>query len=173
MNDTNKQEPNTSKQKAVFLDRDGVINRLELGKYTTSWEKFEFLDGVIPAIAKLNKAGFLVIIITNQSAINRGLMSTQELVEIHMRMLTEIEKGGASVDAIYYCPHAPDEGCDCRKPKVGMFNQVNGDYMIDYPNSWFVGDFESDREVAEKVGLKFILAKGDGGLRKAVDIILK
>ena len=77
--------------KAAFLDRDGVINRLNMGSYVTTWDKFEFLEGVIPAIAELNEAGFIVIIITNQSAINRGLMSTQDLVQIHLRMLTEME----------------------------------------------------------------------------------
>jgi D-glycero-D-manno-heptose 1,7-bisphosphate phosphatase len=172
MNDSNQKPTHPTKQKAVFLDRDGVVNRLEMGDYVTSWDKFEFLEGVIPAITELNNAGFLVIIITNQSAVNRGLMSTQDLVEIHMRMLTEMEKKGASVDAIYYCPHAPDEGCDCRKPKAGMFNQVNGDFEIDYPNSWFVGDFESDREVAQRMGLKFIMAKGDNGLKNALGQIL-
>lgn len=159
-------------RRTVFLDRDGVINRLDMGSYVTSWDKFRFLEGVIEAITELNRAGFLIIIITNQSAINRGLMTEGDLQEIHSRMLTEIVNAGGHVDAIYHCPHRPDENCGCRKPKTGMFDMVNQNYEIDYANSWFVGDFESDREVADRMGLKFILAKGDGGLKKAVGEII-
>lgn len=168
-----KPEKQKSVSRAVFLDRDGVINRLVMRKYVTSWERFEFLDGVIESIARLADAGFLIIIITNQSAINRGQMTAADLEKIHERMMTEIENGGGRVDAIYHCPHTPEENCPCRKPETGMFDRVNQDFEIDYPNSWFVGDFDSDREVAEKMNLKFILAKGDGGLKKAVDEILE
>ena len=167
----NNQHP--TKQKAVFLDRDGVINRLELGLYTTSWEKFEFLEGAAESIAPLNEAGYLIIVITNQSAINRGMMTQDDLEVIHGNMVAEIEKAGGRVDGIYFCPHRPDEDCGCRKPKPGMFDQINEDFDIDYSKSWFVGDFESDRQVAEAVGLNFIMVKGDNGLRNALSIILK
>jgi D-glycero-D-manno-heptose 1,7-bisphosphate phosphatase len=159
--------------KTVFLDRDGVINYLDMGSYVTSWDKFIFLDGVIEAIAELTRAGYLVLIITNQSAINRGLMTEEDLIGIHSNMLVEIENAGGHVEDIYHCPHAPDENCPCRKPNTGMFDRVNQDYDVDYANSWFVGDFESDREVADRMGLRFILAKGDGGLKEAVEKILE
>jgi len=158
--------------KAVFLDRDGVINRLVMGEYVTSWDKFVFLEGAPEAITSLSQAGYLIIVITNQSAVNRGLMSEHQLEEIHSQMVSEIEKAGGKVDAVYHCPHRPDEDCECRKPGTGMFDRVNRDYDIDYDDSWFVGDFESDREIAERMGLRFILAKGDSGLREAADRIL-
>ncbi len=158
--------------KAVFLDRDGVINRLELGKYVLSWPKFEFLEGAIEAIAEISSAGFKIFIITNQSPIGRGLLTEEGLAVIHNNMLFEIEQGGGIVEDVFHCPHAPDEKCGCRKPKTGMFDQVNEKYDIDYANSWFVGDFESDRQVAEKVGLNFVLATGPCGLKKAAEEII-
>ncbi len=158
--------------KAVFLDRDGVINRLEMGKYVLSWPEFEFLEGVKEAIAQLSGAGFKIFIITNQSPIGRGMLTEEGLAVIHNNMLFEIEQAGGLVEEVFHCPHAPDEGCKCRKPETGLFDQVNEKYSIDYANSWFIGDFESDREVAEKVGLRFIMAKGPGGLKRAAERIL-
>ena len=157
--------------KAVFLDRDGVINRLRAGSYITTWDKFEFLKGVKEAIALLSKSDYLIFIITNQSAINRGLMTEVALEVIHNNMLFEIEEAGGKIEKIYYCRHRPDEKCKCRKPETGLFEKANAEYDIDYANSWFVGDFESDREVAKRMGLKFILASGDEALIKAVDEI--
>jgi D,D-heptose 1,7-bisphosphate phosphatase len=159
--------------RAIFLDRDGVVNRLIENGYVTSWDKFDFLEGVKESIVRLNEAGYLVVIITNQSAINRGLMTPEDLKEIHKKMLAEIETSGGKVDGIYHCPHAPEEHCQCRKPETGMFDMVNQDFDINYHNSWFIGDFESDRLVAERMNLNFKLAKGDGGLSKAVDKILQ
>ena len=158
--------------KAVFLDRDGVINRLSKGDYVTSWDKFVFLKGAKESIARLSKAGYLVFVVTNQSAINRGLMTEAGLHVIHNNMTYEIEEVGGSIERIFHCPHRPDEGCACRKPETGLFDMVDEEYNVDYQESWFVGDFESDRQVAEKMGLKFILANGDDGLKKAVDEIL-
>ena len=158
--------------KFVFLDRDGVINRLELGKYVLSWPKFEFLEGAIEAIAEISGAGYKIVIITNQSPIGRGLLTEEGLAVIHNNMLFEIEQGGGIVEDVFYCPHTPEDNCNCRKPETGLFDQANEKYEIDYANSWFVGDFESDREVAKRVGLKFILASGPGGLKKAVKKII-
>jgi len=158
--------------KAVFLDRDGVINRLSMGNYITTWDRFEFLKGAKEAIARLSNSGYLVFIVTNQSAINRGLLTEAGLEVIHNNMLCEIEEAGGHIEKIYHCPHRPDEGCKCRKPETGLFDLANAEYDIDYPDSWFVGDFESDREVARRMGLKFILASGDGGLERAVEAIL-
>ena len=153
--------------KFVFLDRDGVINRLEFGKYVLSWPEFEFLEGVIEAIAEITGAGYKIIIITNQSPIGRGMLTEEGLAVIHNNMLFEIEQGGGIVEEVFHCPHAPEDNCKCRKPEPGLFHKVNEKYNVDYANSWFVGDFESDRQVAERIGLKFILAKGNGGLKKA------
>jgi len=158
--------------KAVFLDRDGVINRLNAGSYITSWDKFVFLEGAKEAIARLSGSGYIVFIITNQSAINRGLLTEAGLEVIHNNMLYEIEAAGGKIERIYHCPHRPDEKCKCRKPETGLFEWADRDYSVDYNKSWFVGDFESDREVAKKMGLRFILAEGDRGLEKAVERIL-
>ena len=158
--------------RAVFLDRDGVINRLNRGNYVVAWDMFEFLKGAKEAIARLSKSDYLVFIITNQSAINRGLLTESGLEVIHNNMLFEIEEAGGRIDGVHHCPHRPDEGCKCRKPETGLFDLVNAKFAIDYPNSWFVGDFESDRQVAERMGLRFILASGDGGLERAVEEIL-
>ncbi len=133
---------------------------------------FEFLPGAKEAIARLSNSEYLIFVITNQSAINRGLLTEAGLEVIHNNMLFEIEEAGGRIDGVYHCPHRPDEGCKCRKPETGLFDKVNEKYEIDYPNSWFVGDFESDREVADRMGLRFILAKGDGGLERAVESIL-
>ncbi|MFO7618060.1 MAG: HAD family hydrolase [Thermoplasmata archaeon] len=159
--------------RAVFLDRDGVINLLRMGNYITRWEMFEFLKGAKEAIARLSKSDYLIFIITNQSAINRGLMTEAGLEVIHNNMLFEIEEAGGRIDGVYHCPHRPDEGCKCRKPETGLFDKVNEKFDIDYPKSWFIGDFESDRQVAERMGLRFILASGDGELEKAVENILE
>jgi len=145
--------------KAVFLDRDGVINRLEMGKYVLSWPEFKFLEGAIEAIAELSGAGFKIFVITNQSPIGRGLLTEEGLAVIHNNMLFEIEQGGGIVEEVFHCSHAPEDKCGCRKPETGLFDQVNENYQI-------------DREVANRVGLKFILAKGDGGLKKAAEQIL-
>ena len=158
--------------KAIFLDRDGVINRLELGKYVLSWPEFEFLEGAIEAIGELSGAGYQIYIITNQSPIGRGMLTEEGLAVIHNNMIFEIEQGGGIVEEVFHCPHAPEDKCKCRKPETGLFDRVNEKYDIDYANSWFVGDFESDRQVAEKVGLKFVLAKGPGGLKRAADKII-
>ncbi len=158
--------------KAVFLDRDGVINRLNLGSYVTKWEQFEFLEGVKDAIKDLAATDFKIIMITNQSAINRGLMTEYELKVIHEHMVDAIVEAGGRIDSIYFCPHAPHEECTCRKPEPGMFDRAIEFHGIDVSNSWFIGDFESDEEAAARVGLKFKLAEGDGGLKKAVDELL-
>ncbi len=161
-----------SKNRAVFLDRDGVINRLHMGKYVTKWEEFEFLEGALDAVTALAASDFKIIVITNQSAINRGFITEYELEVIHEHMTDSIEKAGGRIDSIYHCPHAPHEECTCRKPEPGMFEKAIGNHDIDVTGSWFIGDFQSDEEAAARVGLKFKLAEGDGGLRRAVDEIL-
>ena len=158
--------------KFVFLDRDGVINYLNMGKYVLTWPEFKFLEGAVEAIAELSSAGFKIIIITNQSPIGRGMLTEEGLEVIHNNMLFEMEQGGGIVEEVFHCPHAPEDKCKCRKPETGLFDQVNEKYDIDYAKSWFVGDFESDRQVAERVGLKFVLAKGNGGLKKATQQII-
>jgi histidinol-phosphate phosphatase family protein len=156
------------KQRVIFLDRDGVINRRLEGDYVKSYEEFEFLPGVVDAIRKINTKGFKVIIITNQSGIGRGIMTEEDLYRVHEQMLAELKKYNASIDAIYFCPHSPDEGCECRKPKDGLFKQALKDFDIDMSNSWMIGDELKDIEAGKKAGCKtYLLEKG----KSLLDII--
>jgi len=144
--------------KTVFLDRDGVINRKPPeGDYVKRWEEFEFLPRAPEALKLLKRAGMKVIIVTNQRGIARGLMTERDLEEIHKRMLAELARFQASVDAIYYCPH--EEGvCDCRKPRVGLFRQAQKDFPdIDFASSAVIGDSLKDMEAGTQLGCLTIL----------------
>ena len=144
--------------KTVFLDRDGVINRkLPEGDYVKRWEEFEFLPRVPEALRLLKEAGIRVIIVTNQRGIARGLMAERDLEEIHKRMLAELARFQASVDAIYYCPHEEGE-CDCRKPRVGLFRQAQKDFPdIDFASSAVIGDSLKDMEAGTQLGCFTVL----------------
>lgn len=142
-----------NKQKAVFLDRDGTINKY-VG-FLRNIEEFELADGAAEAIKKINASEYLAVVVTNQPVIARGEVSTQELMEIHNKMETLLGLKEAYLDAVYYCPHHPHKGyagevpelkieCDCRKPKPGMLLKAADDYNIDLSQSWMVGDGEND-----------------------------
>ena len=148
-------------QKVVFLDRDGVINR-DSPDYIKSWEEFEFLPGSIEAIKLLNLNGFTTIIITNQSAINRNMVSKEGLEYIHALMKKAVKSGGGDIKDIFYCPHTPEEGCDCRKPEPGLIYRAQEKYKIDLPTSVMVGDSAKDIECARRAGCGLsILVKSD------------
>lgn len=151
------------KQKAIFLDRDGTVNR-EVS-FLSDIEKMELLPGAAEAIKKINASGFLAIIITNQPVIARGEVSFEQLQEIHNKLETLLGKEGAYVDAIYFCPHHPHKGydgeiaeykidCECRKPKAGMILQAAKDFNIDVAQSFMVGDRETDAECGKNAGCK-------------------
>lgn len=144
--------------RAVFLDRDGVINRKPPeGDYVKSWEEFEFLPGASKAIARLKRCGFRVIVVSNQRGISLGKLCEEELRAIHARMRAELQKAGATLDAIYYCPHAHNS-CKCRKPEVGMFLEARRDFPdIDFSRSFVVGDSTADMEAAARLGSKKVL----------------
>ena len=150
--------------KAVFLDRDGVINRKPTdGQYVTTWRHFEFLLDVERAIRLLNERGFVVIVVTNQRGISLGHMTEEEVIHIHRKMLKLLHGAKARIDAVYYCPH--DYGkCDCRKPGVGLFLQAKNDLpLIEFGHSFVVGDSPSDIESGHRLGCKTILiTNGDG-----------
>ena len=137
--------------KVVFLDRDGVINR-DSAQYIKSWSEFEFLPGSLEALAALTGAGFDVIIITNQSAVNRGLITTPDLHNIHRLMQQKIEDRGGCIRDIFFCPHQPDEGCRCRKPNPGMIERAFRKYGIEPKSSTMVGDSAKDIECARNAG---------------------
>jgi len=141
--------------RAVFLDRDGTI----AGDvpYCSRVEDFELLPSVSEAIKLLNQGGFKVVVITNQSGIARGYFTEETLAQIHQKMRGELAKRGAHVDAIYYCPHHPDEGCECRKPKTALFLRAANQLDIDYRHSFVVGDMRMDVEAGKALGCKTIL----------------
>lgn len=145
----------------VFLDRDGVINRLR-SDYVLSWETFEFLPGAIDAIRLLNAAGMRVVVVTNQRAVARGLLSADDLTLIHARMVAELAAAGATLDAIYVCPH--DRGvCECRKPGVGLFRQAQREFpAIDFSRSVVIGDSLSDMQAGSALGCQLILVTETG-----------
>ena len=146
--------------RAVFLDRDGVINK-ERKNYVKNLEEFEIFNGVSKAIKILKEKNFLVIIITNQSAINRNLLTKDKLDEIHNHLQEILKKDNTSFDAIYYCPHKPEENCDCRKPKPGLLLRAAKDHKIDLKNSFFIGDSITDIEAANAAGCKGILLENN------------
>lgn len=153
----------SNRQKAVFLDRDGVINKY-VG-FLRDIDEFELLPGVAKAIKKINESGYLCIVVTNQPVIARGEVTVSELEAIHNKMETLLGLEGSYVDAIYYCPHHPQKGyegevpelkidCDCRKPKPGMLLKAAMDYNIDLESSWMVGDGENDVKAGKSAGCK-------------------
>ncbi len=139
----------------VFLDRDGTLN-LDPG-YIKSPDQLELFAGVPAALARLKRAGAKLIIVTNQSGIARGLFSPNELEAIHMKLVQLLETAGVSLDAIYVCPHHPDDGCDCRKPNRGMVDQAVREQSVDLDRSYVIGDQVRDIELARRVGARSIL----------------
>ncbi len=145
-------------KKVIFLDRDGVINKkAPKADYVKSWGEFEFLPGSVEAITFLTKNGYDLYIISNQAGIARGMMTPDDLKEIHQNMTNEIEKKGGKILGIYYCPHGWDYGCECRKPKPGMFFQAARERCLDLTKTIFIGDDERDAEAGEAAGVKTIL----------------
>jgi D,D-heptose 1,7-bisphosphate phosphatase len=143
------------RNKAVFIDRDGTIN-ID-GPYLSDPGKFQMYPGVGEGVGNLKKNGFKVIVITNQSGIGRGYFTEKDLIKIHEKMREEFQRFHTDVDGIYYCPHRPDDNCDCRKPKTKLFEQAIHDHGIDVKKSYMLGDTMQDVEAGKKIGVKTIL----------------
>ena len=171
-----------NKQKAIFLDRDGTINKY-VGFLTKS-EQFELLPGVAEAIKMINKSGYLAIVVTNQPVIARGDCTWGELQHIHDKMETELGKEGAFLDAIYICPHHKDKGfegerpeyktdCDCRKPKPGLVLKAAEDYNIELRKSFMVGDTDNDITTGKNAGCcKTYKIQGNSNLLEIIHEII-
>lgn len=149
--------------RVVFVDRDGVINR-NRRNHVKSWEDFQFLPGSIDALAELTRYGFRTVVLTNQAAINRGLLSREELEAIHDRMVGELARAGARVDAVLYCPHRPEERCQCRKPRPGLLLAASRRLGISLAGSYLVGDAVSDLAAGMAVGCQTILVMTGRGI---------
>ncbi len=146
--------------RAVFIDRDGTIARDV--PYCSRPEDFELLPNVAEGIKLLNKHGFKVVVVTNQSGIARGYFTEETLAKIHDKMCKELARYGAHIDAIYYCPHHPDNNCECRKPKPKMLLQAASDLDINLGQSYVIGDNSMDIEMGKNVGCKTILISAKG-----------
>jgi histidinol-phosphate phosphatase family protein len=138
----------------VFTDRDGTIARDV--PYCSRPEDFEMFAGVPESIRRLNENGFKVVVITNQSGVARGYFTEETLGRIHGKMLDDLGRAGARIDGIYYCPHHPDEHCDCRKPATALFNRAARDLGIDLARSYMVGDTTQDIEAGRAIGCRTI-----------------
>jgi D,D-heptose 1,7-bisphosphate phosphatase len=141
--------------KAVFLDRDGTIARDV--HYCRRPEDFKLFKDVPFSIKMLNENGYKTVLVTNQSGIARGYFTEETLDRIHQKMKDELAAAGATIDAIYYCPHHPDEHCDCRKPKTALFLKAAKELDIDLGHSYMIGDTEKDVYAGKKAGCKTVL----------------
>ena len=161
-------------QKFVFLDRDGTLNvRPPKACYVEKPEDFVWLDGAKEAVKKLNDNGYLVILISNQPGIARGNLTEKTLEEIHEKMKCDLERIGAHIDAIYYCPHNWDDGCFCRKPKPGMLYMAQRDYSLNLTKGFLIGDDERDIEAGESARVKSILVNDEYTVLNAVNDIVE
>lgn len=151
----------------VILDRDGVINR-ESDAFIKTPEEWIPIPGSLEAIARLHKNGYTVVVASNQSGVGRGLFSLDTLAAIHNCMRRAVDAAGGKIDSIFFCPHAPGDGCDCRKPKPGLLRQVAERYGVDLKGVPMIGDSGRDLAAARAVGGRPILVKTGNGL-KALD----
>ena len=148
----------------IILDRDGVIN-YDSDHYIKSPAEWLAIPGSLAAIAALNRAGYIVLVATNQSGVARGLYDLGTLNSIHEKMRHELAAEKGVIEKIFFCPHHPDEGCACRKPKTGLLQQMAAHYPINWSACYFIGDSHSDILAAQSIGCKPILVKTGKGER--------
>jgi heptosyltransferase-2 len=151
----------------IFLDRDGTLNP-DSG-YIRSSDQFELFPGVAQALSKLKQAGARLIVVTNQSGIARGFFSVGDLDAIHAKLRRLLDEAGVSLDAIYFCPHHPDDSCDCRKPRTGLIDRAVLERQIDLGRSYLIGDHVRDVELAKCVGSRSILVTTGAVLPQQVE----
>lgn len=154
--------------KLIILDRDGVIN-IDSALYIKSPAEWKPLPGSLEAIARLNQAGYKVVVATNQSGIGRGLFDMDTLNAMHEKMHKALAVLGGRVDAIFYCPHTADEGCNCRKPKPGMFERISKLYNQDLSGVPAIGDSLRDLQAASALGCTPILVRTGKGEKTQAD----
>ncbi len=165
-------KPKDSKQKAIFLDRDGVIDKQIPNIHKP--EDIIMLPGAVEAIRKINQSGYLTIIVTNQPDIAKGFCTFKDQEDIHQKISNILKEGEAHMDHIYICPHHPEKGfegeitelkidCDCRKPKPGLLTKAIQEHNIDKEQSWMIGDSKTDVVAGQRAGLKTIFLTEGGG----------
>ena len=150
--------------KTIVLDRDGVINE-DSDAYIKSPEEWTPVPGSIEAIALLTANGFTIGVATNQSGIARGLFDGAALASIHHKMCSMVEEAGGFIEGVFFCPHGPDEGCDCRKPATGLLQQIEQEFQCVLPGSYLIGDSIKDLQAAHAYGMRPILVRSGKGLQ--------
>lgn len=158
------------RRKVVFTDRDGVINR-NSPDYIIRPEEFEFLPGSRKALRRLTEHGFDIIVITNQSALGRGLMTRERLGEIHRRMIASVEAAGGRILDIFVCPHPPGDGCGCRKPEPGLALAAQRRHRVDFSTAVMIGDSAADIECALQSGIRTTLLVRTGNGAAAAEAL--
>ena len=153
------------KQKALFLDRDGIIN-VDHG-YIYKIEDFEFVDGIFDLVKLFSDAEYLIFVVTNQSGIGRGYYNEEDFTTLSNWMVEEFKKKNITIEKVYYCPHSPEDKCLCRKPQTGMIEQALKDYPIDLPNSWLIGDKQSDIDLAKNANIQNSIYIGNKNITNA------
>ncbi len=146
---------------ALFLDRDGVINRRTPGDYVKHPAEFVPEDGAMEALALLAGHAGRIVVVTNQAGVGKGLMTAEDLVTVHQHLLTLAAAAGGRIDGVYFCPHRPDAGCSCRKPATGMAEQARADFPdIEFAQAWMVGDSATDIQFGAALGMTTVLIRG-------------
>ena len=157
------------KRPAVFLDRDGVINE-NRADYVKSWSEVKFLPAVFDALRRLAETDFAIVLVTNQSAVGRGIISKERAGSINRQIVETIRSQGGRVDGSYLCPHHPDDNCECRKPRPGMLFQAADELGLNLDRSYFIGDAITDMQAADAAGVRGILVltgRGQSQTREA------
>ncbi len=153
-----------AKQRAIFVDRDGVINVNRTDNVRT-WEEFVFETGALDALSWLGSTDFRIIVITNQSGIGRGHMTHETVVDIHSRMTRQVTRAGGRIDRVYFCPHTPEDACTCRKPSPEMLLRGRAEFDLDLEASYLVGDWVDDIRAARSANVTPILVRTGRGKR--------
>ncbi|HEX7045451.1 MAG TPA: D-glycero-beta-D-manno-heptose 1,7-bisphosphate 7-phosphatase [Burkholderiales bacterium] len=150
--------------KLVILDRDGVIN-YDSDAYIKSPEEWHPIPGSLEAIARMHREGFRIVVASNQSGVGRGLFDTDTLMRIHLKMIDAVRAKGGDIDAVFYCPHTPDDDCECRKPKPGLFVEIADRLKVNLNGIWVVGDDERDVVAARAVSARPAFVRTGHGRR--------
>lgn len=161
--------PHTKHIKLIVLDRDGVINK-DSPSFIKTPEEWIPIKGSLEAIARLSQAGYEVVIVTNQSGIGRGLFSADTLAKTHVRMIDYVQQHGGQIQSVLFCPHHPDDGCDCRKPLTGLYQQLADRLNISFGGVYSVGDSIRDLKAAKAAGARPVLVKTGNGKKSLKEI---
>jgi len=155
--------------KLLVLDRDGVINQ-ESPEFIKSPEEWLPIKGSLEAIGRLSQAGYHIVVVTNQSGVGRGLISADMLAKIHIRMIDYVQEYGGKIQSILFCPHRPEDGCDCRKPKPGLYTDLANRLNLSFNGVFSVGDSIRDLQAAKAAGARPVLVKTGNGRKSAKEL---